>query len=89
MANTNTTETKETKETKKPKMVKIKLPLTRTEKNDEWVSVNGNKYLIKRGVEVEVPDFVAEVLKHKEEMLDIAMAYEAAASANAGAYEIK
>ena len=66
-----------------PKKVKIRLPLTRAEKNDVWVSVNGEKYLIKRGVDVEVPDYVAEVLQHKEEMLEIAMEYEAQAAQNA------
>ena len=62
------------------KKVKIKLPLTRTEKEDKWCAVNGKPYLIKRGVEVEVPDYVAEVLQHEEEMLSIGMAYEAEAS---------
>ena len=71
MANT-TTEIKE----KAPKKVKIKLPLSRTEKDDVWVSVNGDKYLIKRGVEVEVPASVSEILQHKEEMLEFAMEYE-------------
>lgn len=67
----------------KTKMVKIKLPLTRTEKDDEYVAVNGKSYLIKRGETVEVPDFVAEVLEHKDEMLAQAMEFEAQASANA------
>lgn len=65
---------------KKPKTVKIKLPLTRTEKNDVYVSLNGTGYLIKRGEEVEVPAGVAEILQHKEEMLAIAMEYEAQAA---------
>lgn len=78
MANT-TTEIKE----KAPKKVKIKLPISRTEKDDVWVSVNGEKYLIKRGVEVEVPAYIAEVLQHKEEMLELAMKYEAQAAQNA------
>ena len=64
------------------KKVKIKLPLTRTEKDDKWCAVNGKTYLIKRGEEVEVPDYVAEVLRHEEEMLAIGMAYEAEASKN-------
>ena len=58
------------------KKVKIKLPLTRTEKDDVWVAVNGEKYLIKRGCEVSVPASVAEVLQHKEEMLAVALEYE-------------
>lgn len=65
------------------KMVKIKLPLTRTEKDDKWCAVNGKTFLIKRGVEVEVPDYVAEVLHHEEEMLSLGMAYEAEASKHA------
>ena len=66
----------------KEKTVKIRLPLTRNEKDDVYVGVNGNTYLIKRGEDVTVPVSVAEVLRHKEEMLDFAMAYEAQASAN-------
>ena len=65
------------------KKVKIKLPLTRTEKDDVYVCVNGTSYLIKRGETVEVPDYVAEVLQHKEEMLAEAMEFEAQAAANA------
>ena len=68
-------------ETKKVKKVKIKLPLTRTEKNDVFVGLNGKTYLIKRGVEVEVPEGVAKILERKEKMLSIAMAYEEEAAA--------
>ena len=64
------------------KKVKIKLPLTRTEKDDVYVCVNGESFLIKRGETVEVPDYVAEVLQHKEEMLAQAMEFEAQAAAN-------
>lgn len=64
------------------KKVKIKLPLSRAEKDDKYVAVNGKSYLIKRGVEVEVPDFVAEALQHEEKMLSVAMEYEAEASKN-------
>lgn len=67
----------------KPKMVKIKLPITRNEKDDVYVAVNGNSYLIKRGETVEVPASVAEVLRQKEEMLAQALAFEAQASARA------
>ena len=58
-----------------PKKVKIKLPLTRTDRDDVYVGLNGKTYLIKRGVEVEVPDYVAEVLQHKEEMLENIMLF--------------
>ena len=78
-----TVEKEEVVKTTEPKKVKIRLPLTRAEKNDVWVSVNGEKYLIKRGVDVEVPDYIAEVLQHKEEMLEVAMEYEAQAAKNA------
>ena len=67
----------------KPKKVKIRLPFSRTEKDDVYVAVNGKSYLIKRGEEVEVPEYVAEVLKHSEEMEAKAMAFEAQASSNA------
>ena len=63
------------------KKVKIRLPLTRTEKDDVYVCVNGMSFQIKRGETVEVPDYVAEVLQHREEMLATAMEYEAQASA--------
>lgn len=65
------------------KKVKIKLPLTKHEKEDKWCAVNGKTFLIKRGEEVEVPDYVAEVLRNEEEMLAIGMAYEEEASKNA------
>lgn len=65
------------------KKVKIKLHLTRTEKDDVYVCVNGNSYQIKRGEWVEVPESVKEVLDHKEEMLAEAMEFEAQAAANA------
>ena len=63
MATTNTTTTNK-------KMVKIRIPRTKTDQEDVFVSVNMETFLIKRGVEVEVPDYVAEVLQHKEEMLE-------------------
>ena len=45
-------------------------------KGDLFVSVNGVSYKIRRGVEVEVPPEVAEVLEHAEEMAMEAMEYE-------------
>jgi hypothetical protein len=67
MANTNTTPTK--------KMVKIRIPRTKADQEDVFVSVNMETFLIKRGVEVEVPDYVAEVLQHQEEMLEKIMLF--------------
>ena len=64
------------------KKVKIKLPLTRTEKDDVYVAVNGKSYLIKRGEYVDVPESVAEVLQHKEEMLSLSMDFEEAHKSN-------
>ena len=67
----------------KEKTVRIRLPLTRTEKDDVPVGVNGRTWLIKRGVDVEVPECVAAMLRYKEEALEVAMAYEEDAAAKA------
>ncbi|MBP3703637.1 MAG: hypothetical protein J6I65_07595 [Lachnospiraceae bacterium] len=49
------------------KMVKIKLfKDNKTYKDDVTVGVNGVFYKVQRGVEVEVPDFVAEVIRNSE-----------------------
>ena len=48
-----------------------------------FVGVNGETYLIQRGVDVEVPKAVAEVLRHSEEMDDAANAKIEAAQAAA------
>ena len=68
--------------------VTIRLPLTRTEKDDKWVCVNGKSMQIKRGVDVEVPLCVAEVLQHQEDMLRVAMENEADALGKANAAEL-
>ena len=78
----------ETKATAKPKTVKIKLPLTRHEKEDKYVAVNGRTYQIKRGETVEVPEYVKEVLENQERMLAVAYAFEEEASAKASAKEL-
>ena len=70
-----------TKAAEQPKTVKIRLPLTREEKDDVFVGLNGRTYLIKRGETVEVPEGVAEILKHREEMLMQAMEFESMAAA--------
>lgn len=60
----------------KQKMVKVKIPRVNKKQQPQFVSVNNYSCLIKPGEEVEVPDFVAEVLKHREEMLEVAAAFE-------------
>ncbi len=50
---------------KGPKKGKIKLFKDNKDyKDDVFVSVNGERFLIKRGIEVEVPDYVIEVLRN-------------------------
>lgn len=60
----------------KQKMVKVKIPRTSKKQQAQFVSVNNYSCLIKPGIEVEVPDFVAEVLQHRDEMLEIAANFE-------------
>ena len=54
----NATVTKEVKE----KLVKVRIPKTKENQDDVFVSVNNRTWLIQRGKEVEVPECVAEVL---------------------------
>ena len=65
--------------------VRIKLPLLRNDSDNEgvYVAVNGKTYQIKRGVYVDVPACVAEVLEHSEEMQLQAIEYEESAKARA------
>ena len=60
----------------KKNTVKVRLPKIRADQEDVFVSVNDYTCIIKRGVEVEVPVFVAEVLRHREEMLEKIMEFE-------------
>ena len=66
----------------KEKMVKIKIPKTRHEKDPVYVSVNMRDWLIQRGVEVEVPECVAEVLENKDIALEKAYEFEDANKTN-------
>ena len=61
----------------KKKMVKVRVPRTNPKQEDVFVSVNNYTCIVKRGVEVEVPNFVAEVLRHQDEMMEVAALYEA------------
>lgn len=69
---------KETNQETAQKMVKIRIPRTNPKQEDVFVSVNNYTCIVKRGVEVEVPDFVAEVLRHQEEMMETIALFEAA-----------
>lgn len=64
------------KANEKEKMVMIKLPKERGNDEDKVVWVNDRRFLIKRGVEVEVPESVALILDEEEKMLDEIFEYE-------------
>ncbi len=53
---------------KAEELVKIKIPKTKSQQDDVFVSVNNRTWQIQRGVYVEVPACVAEVLQHSEDM---------------------
>lgn len=63
------------------KTVTIKLPLTRSEKEDVFVGINGRSWLLQRGMEVEVPWNVMKVLQRQEKMLALALEFENQAAA--------
>ena len=65
-------------EAPKEKTVKIRIPRTSAKQEDVPVWVNEKSWIIKRGVEVEVPECVAEVLRHQEEMMETIMIFEEA-----------
>ena len=73
-------ETKETNKTEalEEKKVNIRIPRTKADQEDVDVWVNERSWRIKRGVEVEVPECVAEVLRHQEEMLEEIMLFDEA-----------
>ena len=48
------------------KTVTIRIPIERDNKEDKVVWVNGRRFLIKRGVYVDVPAAVAEILDHEK-----------------------
>lgn len=66
-------------EAAKEKTVKIRIPRTKADQEDVPVWVNDRSWIIKRGVEVEVPECVAEVLRHQEEALEEIMLFQESA----------
>ena len=69
-------ERKTAPEAETEKLVRIRLPLTRDKQTDVFVRVNHRTWLIKRGVDVEVPECVAEVLRNSEDAELAAMEYQ-------------
>ena len=61
-----------------PKTVTVRIPRLSPKQEDVFVSVNHYTCIVKRGVDVEVPDFVAEVLRHQEEMMETIALFEEA-----------
>lgn len=90
MAETKTTtaKTKKSKLFPNEPLVTINIPITRSEKDDVWVAVNGKSMQIKRGIDVEVPLCIAKALEHSQNMLIEAIEYEAAAQGKASADEL-
>ena len=74
MAEATKTATKAT-ETAKEKLVKIRIPRERDRQDDVFVCINGRTWLIKRGVEVDVPECVAEAIRNAEDVAEQAYAF--------------
>ena len=61
---------------KQEQMVSVTIPSARKqEENYVIVSVNGRSWKIMKGVQVQVPDYVAEVLENARMMADEARRY--------------
>lgn len=58
------------------KTVVIRIPRDRNESEDKVVWVNEKRWLIQRGVSVEVPISVAKQIEHEENMLQYIYEYE-------------
>lgn len=59
----------------KEETVRIKLPRVRGNEEDVYVSVNDRTFQIKRGIAVDVPPCVAEVIRNSEMMEEEAATY--------------
>lgn len=57
--------------------VRIKIPIEKNgPREDQQVFINGRQYIIKRGVEVDVPRGVAEILANRERMMEVVTAFD-------------
>lgn len=67
----------DSKTTKKSGRVTVRLPRLKghNARQEEFYSVNGKNYIIKRGMNVEVPEEVAEVIRNNEQAEEYAMEY--------------
>ena len=65
------------KATNNAKRVEVRLPRNPGQhaNQDEFFSVNGKNYIIKRGETVEIPECVAEVIRNGEKAEEYAMRY--------------
>ena len=70
-------ETKTKQAEKKAQRVVVRLPRNKGKNavQEEFFSVNGKNYIIKRGEDVEIPVEVAEVIRNAEKDEDYAMRY--------------
>lgn len=66
-----------TKQVTKKQRVTVRLPRNpgQNARQEEFFSVNGKNYLIKRGETVEIPEEVAEVIRNAELAEEFAMQY--------------
>lgn len=67
--------TEKTENTAGEPMVKIRIPRDKNDNSDVFVGVNNRQWLLKRGMEHEVPACVAEVLRNAELMEEEAYAF--------------
>lgn len=65
------------KATNNAKRVEVRLPRNpgQNANQDEFFSVNGKNYIIKRGETVEIPEEVAEVIRNAEKAEEYALHY--------------
>lgn len=69
--------TKNTGNNAKSKRVTVRLPRLQGQNaiQEEFFSVNGKNYIIKRGETVEIPEEVAEVIRNSEKADEYALQY--------------
>ena len=61
---------------KAEKYVTIRIPRDRDDREDKVVWVNERRFIIQRGIPVDVPESVAAILEQEEKMLEYIYDYE-------------